>query len=64
MAEHEEQFRAVIACQRRFDLGLGEPLELSSERHQALNAVWFTVVTPEGWRSVKDPIPLLQGAAK
>jgi branched-chain amino acid transport system substrate-binding protein len=49
----------------RFDLGLGELLEFSPERHQALNAIWFTVVTPEGWRSVKDPIPLLrQGAAK
>ncbi|HEX4386927.1 MAG TPA: ABC transporter substrate-binding protein [Myxococcales bacterium] len=47
----------------RFDLGLGEPLEFSPERHQALNAVWFTVVTPEGWRSVKDPIPLLQRGA-
>jgi hypothetical protein len=22
LAEHEEQFRSVIACQRRFDLGL------------------------------------------
>jgi branched-chain amino acid transport system substrate-binding protein len=47
----------------RFDLGLGEPLELSPSRHQALNAVWFTVVTPEGWRSVKDPTPLLQQGA-
>jgi branched-chain amino acid transport system substrate-binding protein len=47
----------------RFDLGLGQPLEFSPTRHQALSAVWFTVVTPEGWRSVKDPVPLLQPGA-
>jgi branched-chain amino acid transport system substrate-binding protein len=44
----------------RFDVGLAEPLEFSPTRHQALSAVWFTVVTPQGWRSVKDPLPYLQ----
>jgi branched-chain amino acid transport system substrate-binding protein len=44
----------------RFDLGLGEPLEFSPTRHQALSAVWFTVVTPQGWRSVRDPLSYLQ----
>jgi ABC-type branched-subunit amino acid transport system substrate-binding protein len=43
----------------RFDLGLGEQLEFSPTRHQALNAVWFTSVTPQGWRSLRDPGPLL-----
>jgi ABC-type branched-subunit amino acid transport system substrate-binding protein len=54
-----QRFYQAAENMGRFDLGLGEPLEFSPTRHQALNAVWFTAVTPEGWRSVKDPIPLL-----
>ena len=43
----------------RFDLGLGTPLEFSPTRHQALDTVWFTTVTQQGWQSVKDPASLL-----
>jgi ABC-type branched-subunit amino acid transport system substrate-binding protein len=58
-------FYQAVEGMGRFDLGLGEPLEFSPTRHQALNAVWFTAVTPQGWRSIRDPTPLLvQGADK
>ncbi len=42
-----------------FDLGLGTPLEFSSIRHQALEKVWFTTVTQQGWQSVNDPASVL-----
>jgi ABC-type branched-subunit amino acid transport system substrate-binding protein len=32
-----------------FELGLGVKAEFSSTRHQALDKVWFTYVTPGGW---------------
>lgn len=38
-----------------FDLGLGTLLEFSPTRHQALETVWFTTATEQGWQSVKDP---------
>jgi branched-chain amino acid transport system substrate-binding protein len=44
----------------RFDFGLGQPMELSPTRHQALRNVWFTTVTPAGWVSVKDPATAIQ----
>jgi ABC-type branched-subunit amino acid transport system substrate-binding protein len=34
----------------QFDLGLGVPAELSASRHQALDKVWFTYATSEGWK--------------
>lgn len=43
----------------RFDLGLGQPMELSASRHQVLHSVWFTTVTDKGWKSVKDPAAAL-----
>ena len=42
-----------------FDLGLGTPLEFSPLRHQALETVWFTMVTERGWQSVEDPATVL-----
>lgn len=47
---------AAIEGLGRFDLGLGEPLEFSATRHQALDKVWFTHLTPEGVRQVNDPL--------
>jgi ABC-type branched-subunit amino acid transport system substrate-binding protein len=38
----------------RFDLGLGVDGELSHERHQVLDHVWFTVAKPDGWKAVTD----------
>lgn len=38
----------------RFDVGLGVPLEFSTARHQALDKVWFTYVTRDGWRTTDD----------
>jgi branched-chain amino acid transport system substrate-binding protein len=44
-----------------FDLGLNAPAELSAQRHQVLDKVWWTVATPEGWRPIDVPGPLLHG---
>jgi ABC-type branched-subunit amino acid transport system substrate-binding protein len=33
----------------KFDIGLSVPAELGPARHQALDKVWFTYVTPGGW---------------
>jgi ABC-type branched-subunit amino acid transport system substrate-binding protein len=42
----------------KFDVGLGVPLELSPARHQALDKVWFTYVSADGWASRDDPSSL------
>jgi branched-chain amino acid transport system substrate-binding protein len=42
-----------------FDLGLNAAAEFSAQRHQALDKVWSTVATPEGWRPVDDPGAIL-----
>jgi hypothetical protein len=44
----------------KFDIGLGAPIELSKTRHQALDKVWFTYATPEGWKSTVDPASVLK----
>jgi branched-chain amino acid transport system substrate-binding protein len=43
-----------------FDLGVGAKGELSPERHQVLDAVWFTAATPDGWKAVEKPASVLQ----
>lgn len=43
-----------------FDLGLGVPAKLSPERHQALDRVWFTYATPEGWKPIEKPASILK----
>jgi branched-chain amino acid transport system substrate-binding protein len=43
-----------------FDLGLKVPAQLSPERHQVLDKVWWTVATPAGWSPSDDPGRLLQ----
>jgi ABC-type branched-subunit amino acid transport system substrate-binding protein len=45
-----------------FDVGLRYPAELSPARHQALNDVWFTYVTPRGWAETTDPQKVLPAA--
>src|SRR6185369_11181827 len=44
----------------KFDLGVGAPAELSATRHQALDKVWFTYATPEGWHGVENPAGAIQ----
>ena len=44
----------------KFDLGVGAPAELSATRHQALDKVWFTYATPEGWQGVENPAGAIQ----
>jgi branched-chain amino acid transport system substrate-binding protein len=48
----------------RFDLGLGQTMELSPTRHQVLRNVWFTTATPTGWMSAKDPAAALQVSSR
>ena len=43
------RFSEAAARMGRFDLGLVVPAEFSATRHQALDKVWFTYVTPGGW---------------
>lgn len=44
----------------QFDLGLGTPAELSATRHQALDKIWYTHATPEGWVTVENPATVLR----
>ncbi len=44
----------------KFDLGLGVSAELSPTRHQALDHVWFTYATPDGWKSTDKPGTVIQ----
>lgn len=41
----------------KFDIGLGVLAELGSTRHQALDKVWFTYVTPGGWATTRTGTP-------
>jgi branched-chain amino acid transport system substrate-binding protein len=41
----------------KFDIGLGVPAELGPTRHQALDKVWFTYVTPGGWSTTRTANP-------
>ena len=43
-----------------FDLGVGAKGELSPERHQVLDAVWFTTATADGWKAADKPASVLQ----
>jgi ABC-type branched-subunit amino acid transport system substrate-binding protein len=42
---------AAAEAMGRFDLGLGVDGELSHERHQVIDHVWFTVASPGGWKA-------------
>jgi ABC-type branched-subunit amino acid transport system substrate-binding protein len=44
----------------QFELGLGVPAELSPTRHQALDKVWFTIMTPQGWKQTDDPAAMMK----
>ncbi len=44
----------------RFDVGLGVPLEFSPSRHQALDKVWFTYASAQGWSPTDDPARALK----
>lgn len=50
-----ESFLAAADGMGRFDVGLGAvQAELGPQRHQALDAVWFTKATASGWVDVSD----------
>jgi ABC-type branched-subunit amino acid transport system substrate-binding protein len=42
------------------DLGIGVPATFSADDHQALDSVWFTHATPEGWRHAEDVSTVLR----
>ncbi len=50
----------IIEGMGRFDLGLGVPLEFSSSRHQALDNIWFTYLTADGWKQTDDPAAVIR----
>jgi ABC-type branched-subunit amino acid transport system substrate-binding protein len=55
-----KRFIQAAEAMGAFDLGLGAPAELSASRHQALDKVWFSVVTPSGWRMTANPASVLK----
>jgi len=59
-----KSFYAAAESMGRFDLGVGQPMELSASSHQALHGVWFTAVTANGWTSVKDVSQVLKVAKR
>ncbi|HVE86628.1 MAG TPA: ABC transporter substrate-binding protein [Myxococcales bacterium] len=55
-----KSFLQAAESMGKFDLGLGVPAELSATRHQALDKVWFTYATTEGWQGVENPAGVLR----
>jgi len=55
-----QRFHAAAEAMGKFDLGLRAVGELSPTRHQALNKVWFTHFTTEGWRTTSAPGTVLR----
>jgi ABC-type branched-subunit amino acid transport system substrate-binding protein len=55
-----QSFYKTAEAMGQFDLGLGVPAELSPTRHQALDKVWFTVMTPQGWKQTDDPAAMVK----
>jgi branched-chain amino acid transport system substrate-binding protein len=51
---NRKSFYATAESMGRFDLGLGEPGELSPRRHQIFDKVWLTHATRKGWMPI-DP---------
>ena len=49
-----QAFRQALESFRGLDLGIGTPLTFTSERHQALDSVYFTRVDGERWVPVAD----------
>jgi ABC-type branched-subunit amino acid transport system substrate-binding protein len=47
-------FRAALESLKNLDVGIGAPLTWSRERHQGLDAVYFTQVRNERWLPVVD----------
>ena len=46
--------RQALESLKAFDLGIGAPLTFNRERHQGLDAVYFTRVQNERWVPVVD----------
>jgi ABC-type branched-subunit amino acid transport system substrate-binding protein len=44
----------------KFELGVGAPAELSATRHQALDKIWYTYPTIEGWMPVENPATIIK----
>jgi ABC-type branched-subunit amino acid transport system substrate-binding protein len=55
-----KSFLQAAESMGKFDLGLGVPAEFSATRHQALDKIWYTYATPEGWVTVDDPAAVLK----
>jgi len=48
------RFYEAAEAMGSFELGLGVKAELSASRHQVLDKVWLTTVTPGGWANLRD----------
>lgn len=48
-------FASAAESMGEFDIGLGTPLHFGPDRHQALDKVWFTYASGDGWVSTDDP---------
>ena len=49
-----KSFYQTARSMGQFDIGLGVPLRFSADRNQALDKVWFTYATADGWRSTDN----------
>lgn len=47
----------------KFDIGVGAPMEFSPTRHQALDKVWFTCATADGWKATENPASCIKKLA-
>jgi ABC-type branched-subunit amino acid transport system substrate-binding protein len=52
---NRKNFYAAAEGMGEIELGLGAPASFSPTHHQALEKVWFTYATPQGWRATDSP---------
>jgi branched-chain amino acid transport system substrate-binding protein len=53
-------FYAAAEGMGQFDLGVGAMAEFSPTRHQALDKVWFTYATADGWKPTESPSSVIR----
>ena len=44
----------------KFDIGLGTSAEFGPGHHQALDTVWWSYATPEGWKGTRSPASVVR----
>jgi branched-chain amino acid transport system substrate-binding protein len=55
-----KRFYEAAESMGKFDIGLGTSVEFGPGHHQALDTVWWSYATPEGWKGTRNPVTALR----